>query len=64
MHTANCCQKDSIYLGWRLILEHRTGVMFKELLGKYETKVWYYRENSAASHMTASLLDTEYLKSS
>ena len=42
--------------------QHRTGVMFKELLGKYETKVWYYRENSAASHMTASLLDTEYLE--
>lgn len=43
--------------------KHRTGVMFKELLGKYETKVWYYRENSAASHMTADLIDDEYLSS-
>lgn len=30
---------------------HRTGVMFKEM-GAGETKVYYYRENSAASHMT------------
>lgn len=29
---------------------HRTGVMFKEM-GANETKVYYYRENSAASHM-------------
>lgn len=31
--------------------EHRTGVMFKET-GVGETKVFYYRENSAASHLT------------
>lgn len=30
--------------------KHRTGVMFKEI-GEGETKVFYYRENSAASHM-------------
>lgn len=29
---------------------HRSGVMFKEM-GAHETKVYYYRENSAASHM-------------
>ncbi len=31
--------------------EHRTGVMFKES-GVGETKVFYYRENSAASHLS------------
>lgn len=31
--------------------DHRTGVMFKET-GVGETKVYYYRENSAASHLT------------
>jgi 2-dehydro-3-deoxygluconokinase len=34
---------------------HRTGVMFKEI-GAGETSVYYYRENSAASHMDPSLL--------
>lgn len=29
---------------------HRTGIMFKEI-GAGETKVFYYRENSAASHL-------------
>ncbi len=32
---------------------HRTGLMFKET-GAGETKVYYYRENSAASHMEPS----------
>lgn len=31
--------------------DHRTGVMFKET-GVGETKVFYYRENSAASHLS------------
>lgn len=35
---------------------HRTGVMFKET-GVGETKVFYYRENSAASHLTPADLD-------
>lgn len=42
--------------------EHRTGVMFKEM-GAGETKVYYYRENSAASHMQPSDLDKELFKS-
>ena len=36
--------------------EHRTGVMFKERLGRYETKVWYYREDSAASRLSPSAI--------
>ena len=41
--------------------DHRTGIMFKET-GVGETKVFYYRENSAASHLcpedvTHALLD-------
>lgn len=36
--------------------DHRTGIMFKET-GVGETKVYYYRENSAASHMQPSDLD-------
>lgn len=31
--------------------EHRTGVMFKQILQGKETSVFYYRENSAASFM-------------
>lgn len=37
--------------GVRFDETRRTGLMFKELGGP-ETKVYYYRENSAASHMT------------
>ncbi len=36
--------------------EHRTGVMFKET-GAVESKVFYYRENSAASHMCPADID-------
>lgn len=36
--------------------EHRTGVMFKQT-SSGETSVFYYRENSAASHMTPEDLD-------
>lgn len=35
---------------------HRTGVMFKQT-GSGETSVFYYRENSAASHMAPQDLD-------
>lgn len=38
--------------------QHRTGIMFKET-GVGETKVFYYRENSAASHMTPEDLDPQ-----
>ena len=41
--------------------EHRSGLMFKEMGGR-ETKVFYYREGSAASHMRFEDLDREYLK--
>lgn len=39
---------------------YRTGLMLKEL-GSHETKVYYYRENSAASHMDESHLDADYI---
>lgn len=35
---------------------HRTGVMFKQVQAAGETSVFYYRENSAASHMTPSMV--------
>ena len=35
---------------------HPTGVMFKQVLRGKETSVFYYRENSAASHMTEDML--------
>ena len=38
--------------------DRRTGVMFKEM-GAGETKVFYYRENSAASHMVPEDLQAE-----
>lgn len=38
---------------------HRTGIMFKET-GAGETKVYYYRENSAASHMCPDDLPPAY----
>ena len=31
--------------------EYRTGIMFKQVRNASETSVFYYRENSAASHM-------------
>ena len=39
---------------------HRTGLMLKEM-GNGETKVYYYRENSAASHLCPADLDETYL---
>lgn len=39
---------------------HRTGLMLKET-GSGETKVYYYRQDSAASHMCAEDLDEGYL---
>ncbi|MBQ6685374.1 MAG: sugar kinase [Firmicutes bacterium] len=40
--------------------DHRTGLMLKEM-GTGETKVYYYRENSAASHLCSKDLDKRYL---
>ena len=42
--------------------EHRTGLMLKEM-GNGETKVYYYRENSAASHLCQTDLNQRYLSS-
>ncbi len=42
--------------------EHRTGLMLKQL-SSGETSVFYYRENSAASHFTKDDIDFEYLNS-
>ncbi|MCC8027002.1 MAG: sugar kinase [Clostridium sp.] len=44
--------------------EHRTGIMFKQVRNASETSVFYYRENSAASHLTPDMLDQDYLASS
>ena len=38
---------------------HRTGMMFKEFLPGRKTRSYYYRENSAASHMTPAILCQE-----
>lgn len=40
-------------------MEHRTGVMFKQVLPGKETSVFYYRENSAAANMKAESLTEE-----
>ena len=41
---------------------HRTGLMIKQLSAG-ETSVFYYRENSAASHFCPDDIDYDYLKS-
>ena len=41
--------------------EYRTGIMFKQVRNASETSVFYYRENSAASHMHPRILDEDYL---
>ena len=43
--------------------EHRTGVMFKQT-GSGETRVYYYRENSAASHMQPDDLQPQWFAAS
>ena len=40
--------------------DHRTGLMLKEM-GNGETRVYYYRENSAASHLCPQDLNEAYL---
>lgn len=42
--------------------QHPTGLMFKERRGFGETRVYYYRHDSAASHMQTSDLDKDYIK--
>lgn len=41
---------------------HRTGMMFKEFLPGRKTRSYYYRENSAASHMTPAILCEDYIQ--
>lgn len=43
--------------------EYRTGLMIKEILPGRETRVYYYRDGSAASHMSVSGMPGDYLKS-
>jgi 2-dehydro-3-deoxygluconokinase len=44
--------------------EYPTGVYFKEVHGSSNTRVYYYRKDSAASRLSSSDLDLEYLKNS
>lgn len=44
--------------------EHKTGLMIKEFSVASETKVFYYRENSAASHMKADDISDDLIKNS
>ena len=41
--------------------EHSTGLLFKELFEHVNPNVYYYRKNSAASHLQVSDLDLEYI---
>lgn len=41
---------------------HRTGLLIKEMYTTKEPKVFYYRENSAASNMSVDDIDPEYIK--
>ncbi|MHB8129089.1 MAG: sugar kinase [Mobilitalea sp.] len=42
--------------------EHRTGLMVKEFSLTNDTKVYYYRENSAASHLEEADISEELIK--
>ncbi|QQE77578.1 sugar kinase [Alicyclobacillus sp. SO9] len=42
--------------------DHRTGIMFKELLHSNRTNVLYYRQNSAASHLQTQDISLETLQ--
>ena len=41
--------------------QHRSGVMFKEINAISETKVFYYREGSAASFLSPADIDPDYI---
>lgn len=43
--------------------EHATGLLFKELFEHVNPNVYYYRKNSAASHLSVNDLDAEYISS-
>lgn len=42
--------------------QYKTGIMFKESTFFNETKVVYYRENSAATHLSIKDIDENYIK--
>lgn len=42
--------------------EYRTGLLIKEMHTTKEPKVFYYRENSAASHLSPDDIDEDYIK--
>lgn len=42
--------------------KHRTGILFKERFGHVNSNVYYYRENSASSHLCVDNIDEEYIK--
>jgi len=42
--------------------EHRTGLLIKEMHTTKEPKVFYYRENSAASHLNPDDIDEDYIQ--
>lgn len=44
--------------------DHRTGLMVKEFHSKNETRVHYYRDNSAASHLAPEDIDDIIIKNS
>lgn len=43
--------------------EHKTGLMFKQVKAAGETSVFYYRENSAASHMPKDIAPVSAIQS-
>lgn len=42
--------------------EHRTGLLIKEMHTTKEPKVFYYRDNSAASHLSKNDINEDYIK--
>ena len=42
--------------------EHRTGLLVKEMHTTKEPKVFYYRDNSAASHLSKNDINEDYIK--
>ena len=42
--------------------KHRTGLLIKEMHTTKEPKVFYYRDNSAASHLNPNDIDEDYIK--
>jgi 2-dehydro-3-deoxygluconokinase len=43
--------------------KHRTGLLIKEMHTTKEPKVFYYRDNSAASHLSKADINEDYIKS-